>query len=63
MGCFNIGLLFEEGHGVSKDEARAATLYATACEGGHAVGCSNLGGPGGVGGYSAWAIPAGAPHN
>src|SRR5262245_42703642 len=41
--CFNLGLLFAEGRGMSKDEARAAALFTKACDGGNAWGCFNLG--------------------
>jgi TPR repeat protein len=42
-GCSNLGALFLQGRGVSKDEARAAALFTKVCEGGEATGCFNLG--------------------
>ena len=41
--CSRLGVLFEQGRGVGKDEARAAALYTKACDGGDAEGCFNLG--------------------
>lgn len=42
-GCFNLGVLYDNGRGVAKDETRAAGLYQQACTGGDATGCTNLG--------------------
>jgi TPR repeat protein len=42
-GCFNLGFVYANGEGVTKDLARAAELYQKACEGGDANGCNNLG--------------------
>jgi hypothetical protein len=41
--CNNLGMMFQYGTGVGKDEARAAELYKQACHGGDLPGCSNLG--------------------
>ena len=35
--------MYQGGSGVAQDEARAAELYRGACDGGEALGCSNLG--------------------
>jgi TPR repeat protein len=50
QGCLRLGLLFAEGRGVGKDEARAAALWTRAadlttkrCDEGHAVACWELG--------------------
>lgn len=42
-GCFNLGVLYDDGHGVKQDYFKAKELYAKACNGGNAGGCSNLG--------------------
>jgi hypothetical protein len=42
-GCVELGSLFEQGHGVRKNEEYAATLYTKACDGGEAEGCFKLG--------------------
>jgi hypothetical protein len=42
--CNRLGFLYANGKaGLSKDEVRGALLYKRACDGGVAVGCSNLG--------------------
>ena len=41
--CANLGVRYENGSGVSKDETRAAALYKQSCDHGYAHGCSNLG--------------------
>ena len=38
-GCAALGLLYEEGRVVGKDERRAVTLFALACEAGNALAC------------------------
>lgn len=42
-GCTELGMLYDQGAGVTKDETRAAGLYRRACIAGNAKGCSNLG--------------------
>jgi hypothetical protein len=42
-GCFDLGLRYEDGSGVPKDERHAAALYEQACTGGEARGCRGLG--------------------
>ena len=42
-GCYNLGLLYDEGQGVNQDYQKAAQLFQKACDGGGALGCSNLG--------------------
>jgi hypothetical protein len=41
--CTELGVMYEKGRGVAKDEARAAALYKQACDGGYAGGCVDLG--------------------
>lgn len=40
--CGRLGWAYERGEGVPRDEGRAATLYARACEGGDAWACNQL---------------------
>src|SRR3569623_883342 len=42
-GRSNLGFLYSNGKGVTKDKVRAAGLYQQACNGGAAMGCTNLG--------------------
>jgi uncharacterized protein len=42
-GCFGLGRLYLEGHGVAKDYAQAKTLFTKACDGGEMTGCNGLG--------------------
>ena len=39
----SLGLMYESGRGVARDEARASALYKQACDAGDAHGCGNLG--------------------
>lgn len=41
-GCFNLGILYSNGEGVTQDKARAAQFYDRACGGGDVRGCINL---------------------
>ena len=41
-GCFNLGIMYEEGNGVEKDFSKAAELFKKACDGGEMLGCRNL---------------------
>ena len=41
--CNDLGLLYQNGEGVTQDYTRAASLYEIACNGGYAKGCFNLG--------------------
>jgi uncharacterized protein len=43
LGCFNLGVMHQDGIGMDADPVEAARLYRQACEGGHAAGCFNLG--------------------
>ncbi|MDY6187442.1 MAG: tetratricopeptide repeat protein, partial [Campylobacter sp.] len=42
-GCSNLGVMYEKGFGVEKNEQKAVELYKKACDGGHMLGCHNLG--------------------
>lgn len=42
-GCFNLGIIYENGQGVKQDYFKAVELYGKACDGGEAKGCFNLG--------------------
>jgi len=33
-GCANLGVLYDNGQGVTQDKAKAAALYGQACDGG-----------------------------
>ena len=39
--CWNLGLLYSNGRGVSRDEKKALSLYKTACDGGNKNGCTS----------------------
>ena len=41
--CYNLGWMYDDGEGVTKDLSRAAALYEQSCTGGYARGCFNLG--------------------
>ena len=41
--CYNLGHLYFEGEGVTKDLKHAATLFRKSCDGGVPEGCLNLG--------------------
>ena len=43
-GCNSLGVLFENGQGVSEDFAQARILHQKACDGGEMDGCADLGG-------------------
>jgi hypothetical protein len=43
VACSNLGNMYYGGEGVTRDLARAASLYQQACDGGSEEGCSNLG--------------------
>jgi len=40
--CSNLGLLYQNGHGVKQDDFQAANLFRKACDGGASSGCGNL---------------------
>ena len=40
-GCINLGRMYEEGHGVAQDQAKAVTLYRKACEMGLERACAD----------------------
>nr|MDQ2970484.1 PDZ domain-containing protein [Acidobacteriota bacterium] len=42
-GCYNVGLMAEQGRGGARDISRAAAHYGQACEMGSSTGCTNLG--------------------
>ena len=42
-GCFNLGVTYEYGNGVEKNEQKAAELYKKACDGGEMNACRSLG--------------------
>jgi hypothetical protein len=42
-GCADLGVMYANGTGVTKDEVRAVALYKQACDGGSLNGCANLG--------------------
>ncbi len=41
--CTNLGVMFEKGQGVYRDDVKAAELYARGCEGDDTLGCTYLG--------------------
>jgi len=41
--CRHLGLRYEQGHGVARDDIRALTLLQQACDGGDNDGCGDLG--------------------
>ena len=43
LGCYNAGLMSDDGRGVPRDASRAAARYEEACEMGSSAGCTNLG--------------------
>ncbi len=43
LGCFAIGLLYNNGQGVRQDYQQAKTYYEKACNLNDGAGCSNLG--------------------
>src|SRR5262249_33904205 len=42
-GWWKLGVIFDQGMGIAKDEARAAAAFLQACQGGSAPGCYELG--------------------
>ena len=42
-GCYNLGLMYEEGKGVKQDDFKALKFYQKACGLNFSGGCSNLG--------------------
>lgn len=43
LGCFNLGLAYDDGQGIDRDPDKPAILYRMACEGASGEGCVNLG--------------------
>ena len=41
-GCYQLGLLWERGHGGRADPARAKRLFRKACKAGHDHACGKL---------------------
>ena len=39
-GCYNLGILYEEGKGVRQSSSKAKGFYGKACDGGDANGCA-----------------------
>jgi TPR repeat protein len=42
-GCYNAGLMYDNGRGVPADHAAAAAAYEDGCRGGSSMACDNLG--------------------
>ena len=42
-GCFNLGVLYDNGQGVQQSQAKARRLYEKACNNNNEYGCHNLG--------------------
>lgn len=42
-GCGSLGLMYQNGQGVTRDEFKAVSLYRKACDNGNARGCTDLG--------------------
>jgi len=42
-GCFAVGVMYEDGKGVTKNAKRAVDLYKSACDQNYATACYNLG--------------------
>ena len=40
--CHNLGVMYEKGNGVEKNEQKAVELYKKACDGGEMLGCRGL---------------------
>ena len=43
LGCNNLGVMYDNGNGVEKNEQKAVKLYEKVCYGGEMRGCRNLG--------------------
>ncbi len=43
LGCNNLGSMYQQGQGVTRDEGKAFELYAKACTLRTGVGCRNVG--------------------
>jgi hypothetical protein len=43
IGCYSLGVMYENGQGVRQDYFKAVELYSSACDGGISEGCNNLG--------------------
>ena len=41
--CFNLGVAYDNGTGLTQDAVKAVALYQRACDAQHAKGCFNLG--------------------
>jgi hypothetical protein len=42
-GCYDLGIMYDNGQGVQQDYFKAVELYTKACDGGIVNGCYNLG--------------------
>jgi len=42
-GCYNLGLMYDNGKGVKQNDFKAVKLYTKACNSGYINGCYNLG--------------------
>ncbi len=43
VGCFNLGVMYYNGQGVTQDNFKAVEFYQKTCDGQEAMGCFNLG--------------------
>lgn len=42
-GCYNLGLIYKKGMGVTQNYSKSKTAFKKSCDGGYAMGCNNLG--------------------
>jgi TPR repeat protein len=42
QACANLGIIYDQGHGVKKDAVKARELYEKGCSGGNSNGCFNV---------------------
>lgn len=41
-GCYELGMMYENGIGMAQNKYKASNLYAQACRAHEALGCSNM---------------------
>ncbi|MGA9046967.1 hypothetical protein [Sulfuricurvum sp.] len=41
-GCYELGMMYENGIGMAQNKYKASNLYAQACRAQEALGCSNM---------------------
>jgi TPR repeat protein len=41
-GCYDLGVFYQKGEGVTQDNAQARTWYQKACNGGNQDACTSL---------------------